>query len=47
MENERGRLSIGSRADIILLTSDLHVTATFIGGELAFCHNDFISRLGG
>jgi N-acetylglucosamine-6-phosphate deacetylase len=46
MENERGRLSIGSRADVTLLTPDLHVAATYIGGELAFCSEEFHSRLG-
>jgi N-acetylglucosamine-6-phosphate deacetylase len=33
LEDQRGNLKNGARADIVALTSDLHVTSTWIGGE--------------
>lgn len=36
MENERGSLLPGSRADLVILTTDLQVKATLVGGELVY-----------
>ena len=39
LEHERGRLATGLRADLVLLSADLEVAATFIGGENVFRAN--------
>ena len=36
LDHERGHLATGVRADLVLLTPDLEVAATFIGGENVF-----------
>ncbi len=36
LEAERGRLERGARADVVLLSPDLHVHTTIIGGEVAY-----------
>ena len=36
LDHERGHLATGLRADLVLLTADLEVAATFIGGETVF-----------
>ena len=36
LDHERGRLAKGLRADLVLLTAELEVAATFIGGENVF-----------
>jgi N-acetylglucosamine-6-phosphate deacetylase len=34
LDHERGKLVPGARADLVALTPDLHVTATWLGGSL-------------
>lgn len=36
LEEERGRVAAGSRADLVLLTPDLHVHSTIVGGEVVY-----------
>jgi N-acetylglucosamine-6-phosphate deacetylase len=36
LDDGRGRLEVGGRADVTLLTPDLEVAATIVGGEVAF-----------
>ncbi len=36
LEHERGRIVPGHRADLVLLTPDLHVEMTLVGGEVVF-----------
>ncbi len=36
LEEERGRVAAGSRADLVLLTADLHVHSTIVGGEVVY-----------
>ena len=33
---DRGRIAVGARADIVVLDQALRVVATFVGGELAW-----------
>jgi N-acetylglucosamine-6-phosphate deacetylase len=36
-ETDRGRLVAGARADLVVLTPDLEVVATLVGGQVAAC----------
>ena len=36
LDDGRGTLRVGGRADIVLLTGDLDVAATIVGGRVAF-----------
>ena len=36
LDDGRGKLRVGGRADIVLLTADLEVAATIVGGRVAF-----------
>jgi N-acetylglucosamine-6-phosphate deacetylase len=36
-ETDRGRLAAGARADLVVLTPDLEVVATLVGGQVAAC----------
>ena len=36
LEHERGPLAPGTRADLVLLTQDLQVRATMVGGEIVY-----------
>ncbi len=36
LADERGRLERGARADLVLLSPDLHVRSTIVGGEVAY-----------
>jgi N-acetylglucosamine-6-phosphate deacetylase len=36
LDEGRGRLEVGGRADLVLLTDGLEVAATLVGGEVAW-----------
>lgn len=45
LQEDRGRLVPGARADLVLIDSDLHIQATFIAGQLVWClHGNSIHK---